>query len=334
MPARTVDRADADGRPRPLRAPARSSGWPWRSAARGARRGWIRSAFRCCAACTRTAPSSPLRSRSPSSPASSLASRRRSTRAAAHFMPPLKDATRGSTEGRGRSRVRNALVVSEIAFACVLLVGAGLLIRSLVQVLDVDMGFDPAQAATIRVDPEARFATPEHRNCLLRRGSAPREGDSRRRGRRDHRRAAARTQPHVGHARQGCDLRTRPGPVGVRPRCQRRISAGHGDPAAARARHLARRHAVERAGDHDQRDDGADDVAGAGSDRQDHPRGLQSPNARDRRGRRRAPPRARAATRATRCICRCASAAISRQRTWSCGRRLRRRSSRSKCAPR
>lgn len=44
----------------------------------------------------------------------------------------LKDATRGSTEGRRRASVRNALVVSEIAFACVLLVGAGLLIRSLI----------------------------------------------------------------------------------------------------------------------------------------------------------------------------------------------------------
>ena len=60
----------------------------------------------------------------------------------------LKDATRGSTEGRRRRWVRNALVVSEIAFACVLLVGAGLLIRSLVSVLDVDMGFEPSRALT------------------------------------------------------------------------------------------------------------------------------------------------------------------------------------------
>ena len=58
----------------------------------------------------------------------------------------LKDATRGSTEGKRRAWVRNALVVSEIAFACVLLVGAGLLIRSLIRVLDVDMGFQPAHA--------------------------------------------------------------------------------------------------------------------------------------------------------------------------------------------
>ena len=79
----------------------------------------------------------------------------------------LKDATRGSTEGRRRSLVRNGLVVSEIAFACVLLVGAGLLIRSLVRVLEVDMGFDAQQAATIRVDADSRFSTPDQRNAYL-----------------------------------------------------------------------------------------------------------------------------------------------------------------------
>jgi predicted permease len=79
----------------------------------------------------------------------------------------LKDATRGSTEGRGRRKVRSALVVSEIAFACVLLVGAGLLIRSLVRVLDVDMGFEPARAATIRVDPDSRYTTREQRDAYI-----------------------------------------------------------------------------------------------------------------------------------------------------------------------
>jgi predicted permease len=77
----------------------------------------------------------------------------------------LKDATRGSTEGRRRAWVRKALVVSEIAFACLLLVGAGLLIRSLIRVLDVDMGFQPARAATIRVDPDSRYATREQRTA-------------------------------------------------------------------------------------------------------------------------------------------------------------------------
>jgi len=75
----------------------------------------------------------------------------------------LKDATRGSTESRRRSLVRNALVVSEIAFACVLLVGAGLLVRSLVRVLDVDMGFVPSGAVAIRVDPDRRYSTLEQR---------------------------------------------------------------------------------------------------------------------------------------------------------------------------
>ena len=79
----------------------------------------------------------------------------------------LKDATRGSTEGRQRRWVRNTLVVSEIAFACVLLVGAGLLIRSLVSVLDVELGFEPSRAVAIRVDPEGQDMTREQRLAYL-----------------------------------------------------------------------------------------------------------------------------------------------------------------------
>jgi predicted permease len=79
----------------------------------------------------------------------------------------LKDASRGSTGGRERAFVRNALVVSEIAFACVLLVGAGLLIRSLASVLEVKMGFEPARTATIRVDPDSRITTPAQRLAYM-----------------------------------------------------------------------------------------------------------------------------------------------------------------------
>jgi predicted permease len=79
----------------------------------------------------------------------------------------LKDAARGTTEGRRRGWIRNALVVSEVAFACVLLVGAGLLIRSLIRVLEVDMGFQPARAMTIRVDPDSRYDTREKQNAYL-----------------------------------------------------------------------------------------------------------------------------------------------------------------------
>ena len=89
----------------------------------------------------------------------------------------LKDASRGSTEGHKRALVRNALVVSEIAFACVLIVGAGLLIRSLVTVLEVEMGFDPARTSTIRVDPDSRVTQAQrlaHMDEVIRRvGRAP-----------------------------------------------------------------------------------------------------------------------------------------------------------------
>ena len=77
----------------------------------------------------------------------------------------LKDASRGSTGSR--TWVRNALVVSEIAFACVLLVGAGLLLRSFVRVLDVDLGFRPAGAITMRVDPEKSYDTREKQNAYI-----------------------------------------------------------------------------------------------------------------------------------------------------------------------
>ena len=79
----------------------------------------------------------------------------------------LKDNTRGSTGGRSRGLVRGSLVVSEIAFACVLLVGAGLLIRSLARVIDVDLGFRPERAATLRVDPDRHYSTQAQQNAYF-----------------------------------------------------------------------------------------------------------------------------------------------------------------------
>jgi predicted permease len=64
----------------------------------------------------------------------------------------LKDTGQGVSEGRRHDRVRSALVISEVALACVLLVGAGLLLRSFLRVLDVDLGFDPSRAAALKVD--------------------------------------------------------------------------------------------------------------------------------------------------------------------------------------
>jgi predicted permease len=79
----------------------------------------------------------------------------------------LKDSTRGSSQGRGHAWLRNALVVSEIGLACVLVVGAGLLIRSFLRVLDVNMGFHPEHAAAVRVDPNSSYKTQEQRNVYF-----------------------------------------------------------------------------------------------------------------------------------------------------------------------
>ena len=64
----------------------------------------------------------------------------------------LKDSGPAASEGKRHEGLRNALVVSEIALACVLIVGAGLLLRSFLQVMDVDLGFRPSQSASITVD--------------------------------------------------------------------------------------------------------------------------------------------------------------------------------------
>jgi len=79
----------------------------------------------------------------------------------------LKDSSRGSTEGKRRSWIRSALVVSEIAFACVLLVGAGLLMRSFLRVLDVNLGFQPEHAMSVRVDPDRPLPTQAQQNAYF-----------------------------------------------------------------------------------------------------------------------------------------------------------------------
>ena len=54
----------------------------------------------------------------------------------------LKDSGRSTTAGRGTQWLRNALVVSEVALAVVLLVGAGLFVGSFVRLMRIDAGFD------------------------------------------------------------------------------------------------------------------------------------------------------------------------------------------------
>ena len=72
--------------------------------------------------------------------------------ASGNLQDSLKDSGAGSGQGRKHERLRSILVVTEVALACVLLVGAGLLLRSFLHVLDVDMGFEPQHAAAVNVD--------------------------------------------------------------------------------------------------------------------------------------------------------------------------------------
>jgi predicted permease len=74
----------------------------------------------------------------------------------ADLQEALKDSGgHGASAGKKHDHMRSALVIIEVALSCVLLVGAGLLLRSFLRVLDVDLGFEPSRAAAISVDDEA-----------------------------------------------------------------------------------------------------------------------------------------------------------------------------------
>jgi putative ABC transport system permease protein len=70
----------------------------------------------------------------------------------------LKEGSRTSS-GAGSRRFRSVLVISEIALALVLLVGAGLMIRSTHRLLEVKLGFNPEKLMTLRLElPGSRYA--------------------------------------------------------------------------------------------------------------------------------------------------------------------------------
>jgi predicted permease len=74
----------------------------------------------------------------------------------------LKDGGQSASTGGGRQRFRNALVVVEMALAVVLLVGAGLMLRSLWALQRVPLGFDPTSVLTMRIAlPAASYESPE-----------------------------------------------------------------------------------------------------------------------------------------------------------------------------
>ena len=78
------------------------------------------------------------------------------------FNESLKEGGKSATEGLRRNRIRSALVVAEVALALVLLVGAGLLVKSFIGLQRVSPGFDAENVLTMRIDlSRAKYATPE-----------------------------------------------------------------------------------------------------------------------------------------------------------------------------
>ncbi|HMZ18054.1 MAG TPA: ABC transporter permease, partial [Blastocatellia bacterium] len=91
----------------------------------------------------------------------------------------LKEGGRAGSEGRGRRRVRGLLVVAEMALTLVLLVGAGLLLRSFLHLQEVNPGFNPKGLLTAQVSlPQARYGEEQkiiafHRELMTRAKSLP-----------------------------------------------------------------------------------------------------------------------------------------------------------------
>lgn len=69
----------------------------------------------------------------------------------------INESSLRTSESKRHTRIREALVVAEIALACALLVSGGLLLRSFVTVLDVELGFQPQGVVAWRVDTKQPF---------------------------------------------------------------------------------------------------------------------------------------------------------------------------------
>jgi len=74
----------------------------------------------------------------------------------------LQESAGRPSEGKGRRRARNLLVTAEVALAMVLLVGAGLLIRSFAALMSVNPGFDTRKILKAEVSlPQFQYSTPQ-----------------------------------------------------------------------------------------------------------------------------------------------------------------------------
>jgi putative ABC transport system permease protein len=85
----------------------------------------------------------------------------------ANLSTALNEGGRGGTMGRRGRAVRNTLMVSEIALAVVVLIAAGLLIRSFIRLRSVDLGFQPSGVLTMRVPMGGGLNSPAPRRLAF-----------------------------------------------------------------------------------------------------------------------------------------------------------------------
>ena len=77
-----------------------------------------------------------------------------------NLVEPLKESGRGVSGGFRRGRLRNALVIAEVALSLVLLAGAGLMMRTFVAMQQVDLGFRPNNLLFTRLPlPKGQYKT-------------------------------------------------------------------------------------------------------------------------------------------------------------------------------
>ena len=80
----------------------------------------------------------------------------------------LKESGGKATESKSRRHLRGLLVAGEVAMALVLLVGAGLMIKSLYRLQHVELGFDPANVLTMRLSlPQSKYPEPVRQRAFF-----------------------------------------------------------------------------------------------------------------------------------------------------------------------
>ena len=129
-----------------------------------------------------------------------------------NLVESLREGGQQATLGGRRQRLRGALVAAEVALAVMLVIGAGLMIRSLSALGRIDLGFNPERVLTMRLSvPAARYDTPEKVVGVLSaadrtRARGARRGARRRRARRCRWRRRSATSASTSRA-----SRKRPG---------------------------------------------------------------------------------------------------------------------------